>query len=44
MDSLGNEIKVKKEKVLTAREKKKLEKKKQERRNKGLPTDSDEDY
>ena len=44
MDSLGNEIKVKKEKVLTAREKKKLEKKKQERRNKGLPTDSSEDY
>jgi len=27
MDSLGNEIKVKKEKILTAREKKKLEKK-----------------
>ena len=44
MDSLGNEIKVKKEKVLTAREKKKLEKKKQERRNKALPTDSSEDY
>ena len=43
MDSLGNEIKVKKEKVLTAREKKKLEKKRKERREKGLPTDSDED-
>jgi elongation factor 3 len=42
-DSLGNEIKVKKEKVLTAREKKKLEKKRKERREKGLPTDSDED-
>lgn len=43
MDSLGNEIKVKKEKVLTAREKKKLEKKRKERRDKGLPTDSEED-
>ena len=43
MDSLGNEIKVKKEKVLTAREKKKLEKKRAERRDKGLPTDSDDD-
>ena len=42
-DSLGNEIKVKKEKVLTAREKKKLEKKRKERREKGLPTDSEED-
>lgn len=42
-DSLGNEIKIKKEKVLTAREKKKLEKKKKERREKGLPTDTDED-
>ena len=44
LDSMGNEIKVKKEKVLTAREKKKLEKKKAERRKKGLPTESDEDY
>jgi elongation factor 3 len=44
LDSLGNEIKVKKEKVLTAREKKKLEKKRKERRDKGLPTDSDEDF
>ena len=43
MDSLGNEIKVKKEKVLTAREKKKLEKKKAARRAQGLPSDSDED-
>ena len=43
MDSLGNEIKVKKEKVLTAREKKKLEKKRAARREQGLPTDSDED-
>ena len=42
-DSLGNEIKVKKEKILTAREKKKLEKKRKERREKGLPTDSEED-
>ena len=44
LDSMGNEIKVKKEKVLTAREKKKLEKKKAERRKKGLPSQSDEDY
>lgn len=44
LDSMGNEIKVKKEKVLTAREKKKLEKKKAERRKKGLPSESDEDY
>ncbi len=44
LDSLGNEIKVKKEKVLTAREKKKLEKKRKERIDKGLPTDSDEDF
>eukprot|EP00802_Teleaulax_amphioxeia_P001701 Tamp_01703.p1 GENE.Tamp_01703~~Tamp_01703.p1 ORF type:complete len:1085 (+),score=404.64 Tamp_01703:120-3257(+) len=43
MDSLGNEIKVKKEKVLTAREKKKLEKKRAARRAQGLPTDSEED-
>jgi len=43
MDSLGNEIKVKKEKILTAREKKKLEKKRAERRAKGLPSDSDDD-
>jgi len=43
MDSLGNEIKVKKEKILTARENKKLEKKKAERRAKGLPSDSDDD-
>jgi len=43
MDSLGNEIKVKKEKVLTAREKKKLEKKRAARREQGLPTDSDSD-
>ena len=43
LDSLGNEIKIKKEKVLTAREKKKLEKKRKERRDKGLPTDSEED-
>merc|ERR1719197_181223 len=43
MDSLGNEIKVKKEKVLTAREKKKLEKKKAARRAQGLPSDSEED-
>jgi elongation factor 3 len=43
MDSLGNEIKVKKEKILTAREKKKLEKKRAARREAGLPTDSDED-
>jgi hypothetical protein len=43
MDSLGNEIKVKKEKVLTAREKKKLEKKRAARRAAGLPTDSEED-
>ena len=44
MDSLGNVIKVKKEKKLTAREAKKLEKKKEERRAKGLPSDSDEDW
>jgi len=44
MDSLGNVIKVKKEKKLTAREQKKLEKKKAERRAKGLPSDSDEDW
>ena len=43
MDSLGNEIKVKKEKVLTAREKKKLEKKKAARRAQGLPSNSSED-
>jgi len=43
MDSLGNEIKIKKEKILTAREKKKAEKKKAERRAKGLPSDSDDD-
>jgi elongation factor 3 len=42
-DSLGNVIKVKKEKKLTARELKKLEKKKAERRKKGLPSDSEED-
>ena len=43
MGSLGNEIKVKKEKVLTAREKKKLEKKKAARGAQGLPSDSDDD-
>jgi elongation factor 3 len=43
-DSLGNVIKVKKEKKLTAREQKKLEKKKAERRKAGLPSDSDEDW
>jgi elongation factor 3 len=43
-DSLGNVIKVKKEKKLTAREAKKLEKKKAERRKAGLPSDSDEDW
>mmetsp|Transcript_130525 Transcript_130525/g.194371 ORF Transcript_130525/g.194371 Transcript_130525/m.194371 type:complete len:1068 (+) Transcript_130525:173-3376(+) len=42
-DSLGNVIKVKKEKKLTARELKKIEKKKAERRKAGLPSDSDED-
>jgi len=42
-DSLGNVIKVKKEKKLTAREKKKLEKKKEERRKAGLPSDSEDD-
>jgi elongation factor 3 len=40
MDSLGNEIKVDKYKNLTAREKKKLEKKRAERRAKGLASDS----
>jgi len=45
VDSLGNEIKVNKYKNLTAREKKKIEKKKAERREKGLPSDSsDDDY
>jgi len=45
VDSLGNEIKVNKYKNLSAREKKKLEKKKAERRDKGLPSDSsDNDY
>jgi elongation factor 3 len=43
-DSLGNVIKVKKEKKLTAREAKKLEKKKAERRKAGLPSDSEEDW
>ncbi|EKX35623.1 hypothetical protein GUITHDRAFT_155433 [Guillardia theta CCMP2712] len=42
-DSLGNVIKVKKEKKLTAREQKKLEKKKAQRRAAGLPSDSEED-
>merc|ERR1711998_798186 len=42
-DSLGNVIKVKKEKKLPARELKKLEKKKAERRKKGLPSESEED-
>mmetsp|Transcript_68334 Transcript_68334/g.142419 ORF Transcript_68334/g.142419 Transcript_68334/m.142419 type:complete len:1066 (-) Transcript_68334:74-3271(-) len=42
-DSLGNVIKVKKEKKLTARELKKIEKKKAERRKAGLPSESDED-
>ena len=45
VDSLGNEIKVNKYKNLTAREQKKLEKKRAERRAKGLPSDSsDDDY
>jgi len=45
VDSLGNEIKVNKYKNLTAREKKKIEKKKAERCEKGLPSDSsDDDY
>jgi elongation factor 3 len=45
VDSLGNEIKVNKYKNLTARERKKLEKKRAERREKGLPSDSsDDDY
>jgi elongation factor 3 len=45
VDSLGNEIKVNKMLNLSAREKKKLEKKKAERRAKGLPSDSsDDDY
>jgi elongation factor 3 len=43
-DSLGNVIKVKKEKKLTAREQKKLEKKKAERRKAGLPSDSEEEW
>jgi elongation factor 3 len=43
VDSLGNEIKVDKYKNLSAREKKKLEKKKAERRAKGLPSDSSDD-
>ena len=38
MDSLGNEIKVKKEKILTAREKKKLEKKRVKFLNSQLAT------
>ena len=38
MDSLGNEIKVKKEKILTAREKKKLEKKRVKFLNSQLST------
>lgn len=42
-DSLGNVIKVKKEKKLTAREQKKLEKKRAERRKKGLPSDTESD-
>lgn len=45
VDSLGNEIKVNKYKNLTARERKKLEKKRAERREKGLASDSsDDDY
>ena len=43
MDSLGNEIKVNKYKNLTARERKKLEKKRAERRAQGLATDSSDD-
>ncbi|EKX36084.1 hypothetical protein GUITHDRAFT_155320 [Guillardia theta CCMP2712] len=43
MDSLGNVIKVKKEKKLSARDQKKLEKKKAQRRAAGLPSDSEED-
>lgn len=44
LDSLGNEIKVIKTKILTAREKKKIEKKKKERREQGLPSNSDEEF
>lgn len=42
MDSLGNEVTVKKDKTLTAREKK-LEKKRAARRQAPLPTHEDED-
>mmetsp|Transcript_46693 Transcript_46693/g.106563 ORF Transcript_46693/g.106563 Transcript_46693/m.106563 type:complete len:1075 (-) Transcript_46693:124-3348(-) len=43
MDSLGNVIKIKKEKKLTAREAKKLEKHRAENRAKGLPSDTESD-
>ena len=43
MDSLGNEIKVKKEKGLTARETKRRVTTRAARRAQGLPADSEED-
>ncbi len=44
LDSLGNEIEIKKNKILTAREKKKLEKKRALRRAQGLASDTDDEF